>query len=387
MTRRQRLIVIAFGDLRLSRDLAVADPRAGRRGRRALEGPGRPARPGARGRGGVLARLPECRRSPTCAQLVRAPHRAARRPGAVQILNYEPSVQVTLTNRTGRGRVAWRTREERFPVVQCVFVRREGPLILRAAYSTRQRLRHASPLGGGPSLRGGNPRPRAPGSSRRHAAGLRSTSTCLTVSRSSSALSRSKWPWRSRGPSSCCTRWFDIAGVERIPNRGPAIIVANHRSYFDITVMAMLFRRRAGPVRFLGKKEVFDVPVVGQVAKAFGGIRVDRGPGRTNRCRQRSPLLHRRPRGDHAAGHDPARARVLRSRAQGSLGSAARAHHAGAGDPCGAVGYREGVAAERVGCPNVLNVTNPPTIRVRLVLLSSSSTRTSTRTPSGSWRR
>ena len=72
---------------------------------------------------------------------------------------------------------------------------------------------------------------------------------------------------------------FDIAGVERIPNRGPAIIVANHRSYFDITAMAMLFSKAGRPVRFLGKKEVFDVPVVGQVAKAFGGIRVDRGTG------------------------------------------------------------------------------------------------------------
>ena len=72
---------------------------------------------------------------------------------------------------------------------------------------------------------------------------------------------------------------FDIAGVEHIPNRGPAIIVGNHRSYFDITAMAMLFSKAGRPVRFLGKKEVFDAPVVGQLAKAFGGIRVDRGTG------------------------------------------------------------------------------------------------------------
>src|SRR5439155_4694726 len=30
-------------------------------------------------------------------------------------------------------------------------------------------------------------------------------------------------------------------------------------------------------LRFLGKKEVFDAPVVGQLARAMGGIRVDRG--------------------------------------------------------------------------------------------------------------
>src|SRR5260221_6750583 len=32
-------------------------------------------------------------------------------------------------------------------------------------------------------------------------------------------------------------------------------------------------------VRFLGKKEVFDAPIIGQIAAAMGGIRVDRGTG------------------------------------------------------------------------------------------------------------
>ncbi len=32
-------------------------------------------------------------------------------------------------------------------------------------------------------------------------------------------------------------------------------------------------------MRFLGKKEVFDAPIVGQIAKAMGGIRVERGTG------------------------------------------------------------------------------------------------------------
>ena len=76
----------------------------------------------------VLAKLPECRRSPTCSRLARRRTARLKRPGAVQILNYTPSVQVTFTNQSGHGRVAWRTEDERFPVVQCVFVRREGPL-------------------------------------------------------------------------------------------------------------------------------------------------------------------------------------------------------------------------------------------------------------------
>ncbi|MGK2950629.1 MAG: HAD-IB family hydrolase [Acidimicrobiales bacterium] len=72
---------------------------------------------------------------------------------------------------------------------------------------------------------------------------------------------------------------FDISGVEHIPETGPAIVVGNHRSYFDPVAMAVALAKRGRPVRFLGKKEVFDAPVVGQLARAMGGIRVERGTG------------------------------------------------------------------------------------------------------------
>jgi putative phosphoserine phosphatase/1-acylglycerol-3-phosphate O-acyltransferase len=72
---------------------------------------------------------------------------------------------------------------------------------------------------------------------------------------------------------------FDITGVENIPGDGPGIVVANHRSYFDPLAMTLMLAKRGRPVRFLGKKEVFDAPVIGQVAKAIGGIRVERGTG------------------------------------------------------------------------------------------------------------
>jgi hypothetical protein len=51
-----------------------------------------------------------------------------RRPGRVEILQYRPSVQVTLTRTTGTGRVAWRAGRAGPPVVQCVRARRDGPL-------------------------------------------------------------------------------------------------------------------------------------------------------------------------------------------------------------------------------------------------------------------
>ena len=72
---------------------------------------------------------------------------------------------------------------------------------------------------------------------------------------------------------------FDIEGVEHIPAAGAAILVGNHRSYFDPLAMSVVIARSGRTVRFLGKKEVFDVPVVGQLAVAMGGIRVDRGTG------------------------------------------------------------------------------------------------------------
>ena len=76
----------------------------------------------------VLRQLPACAREPACARVTRARVARLKRPGKVQILNYKPSAQITLTNRSGPARVAWRTAGKRFPVVQCVYVRREGPL-------------------------------------------------------------------------------------------------------------------------------------------------------------------------------------------------------------------------------------------------------------------
>jgi hypothetical protein len=77
--------------------------------------------------GAVLADLPACRAEPACAQVTRERVSELRRPGPVQILNYQPSVQVALTRQTGTGRVAWRAGDSA-PVVQCVRVRRDGPL-------------------------------------------------------------------------------------------------------------------------------------------------------------------------------------------------------------------------------------------------------------------
>jgi hypothetical protein len=75
----------------------------------------------------VLAALPACRAEPACAQVTRDRTEQLRRPGEVEILTYTPSVRIALTRVTGTGRVAWRAGDSQ-PVVQCVRVRRDGPL-------------------------------------------------------------------------------------------------------------------------------------------------------------------------------------------------------------------------------------------------------------------
>ena len=75
----------------------------------------------------VLRQTPACAREPACVAATDAFVAKLKRPGDVQILQYRPSAQVPVTNGVGTGRVAWRAGAG-LPVVQCVRVRREGPL-------------------------------------------------------------------------------------------------------------------------------------------------------------------------------------------------------------------------------------------------------------------
>ncbi len=79
---------------------------------------------------------------------------------------------------------------------------------------------------------------------------------------------------------------WDFSGVENVPDEGPAILAFNHRSYFDTVAMSLLVAKIGRPCRFLGKAEMFDNPVVGPIARAVGGIRVDRGSGSGEPLRQ-----------------------------------------------------------------------------------------------------
>lgn len=160
---------------------------------------------------------------------------------------------------------------------------------------------------------------------------------------------------------------FDVDGAENIPTSGPAIIVGNHRSYFDPLAIGFALGRANRPARFLGKKEVFDAPVVGQVVAALGGIRVDRGSGSGEPLAAAAEAL--------AAGEAVVimpQGTIPRGRAffdpvlKGRWGAAKLAKMSGAPViPIGLWGT-EKVWPRNAKTPNVLAIGHPPTVRIRV---------------------
>lgn len=159
---------------------------------------------------------------------------------------------------------------------------------------------------------------------------------------------------------------FDIDGVEHVPESGPAILVGNHRSYFDVAAMSVTIAQAGRPARFLGKKEVFDAPVIGPIAAAMGGIRVDRGTGSDE------PLA---AAADALAGGEMVtmmpegtipRGPAFFEKPVGRWGAARLAKLSGA--PVIPVGLwgTEQVWPRSSRFPDVFNVTTPPTIRIRV---------------------
>jgi putative phosphoserine phosphatase/1-acylglycerol-3-phosphate O-acyltransferase len=158
---------------------------------------------------------------------------------------------------------------------------------------------------------------------------------------------------------------FTVNGIEHIPAEGPVILVSNHRSYFDVAALALVAARIHRPVRFMGKQELFDAPVVGQLGRALGGIPVDRdtAPGESM-ARARAALRAGEavivlpqgtiPRGE--AFFDP----VLK----GKTGAARLAAETDAPViPIGIWGT-EKVWPRKSKVPNVTNLQHPPRVTV-----------------------
>lgn len=65
-----------------------------------------------------------------------------------------------------------------------------------------------------------------------------------------------------------------IYGAERVPQRGPLIVVSNHASDFDPPILSCCVRR---PVAYMAKEELFQVPVLKQAIALYGAYPVKRG--------------------------------------------------------------------------------------------------------------
>ena len=158
---------------------------------------------------------------------------------------------------------------------------------------------------------------------------------------------------------------FRIQGTERIPASGAAIIVGNHRSYFDAAAIGVAIAQTERTVRFLGKKEVFDAPVLGQIAAAMGGIRVDRGTGSDEPLQAAAEAL---ANGDLVAmmpqGTIPRGKAFYKPVLKGRWGAARLA--ALANVPVIPIGIwgTEKVWPRSARIPNVLNVVTPPTVSI-----------------------
>ncbi len=160
---------------------------------------------------------------------------------------------------------------------------------------------------------------------------------------------------------------FEISGVENIPADGPVILCANHRSYFDVSAMSIVIGKSGRTARFLGKKEVFDAPVVGQIATAMGGIRVDRGTGSDEPLQAAADALEG---GEMVAmmpeGTIPRGVAFFKTKLIGRWGAAQLAQMSGATViPVGLWGTEKVWPRSSRG-PKVLNFTDPPTVRVSI---------------------
>ncbi len=69
----------------------------------------------------------------------------------------------------------------------------------------------------------------------------------------------------------------EVVGGHLLPRTGPVVLVANHVSHVDPLYLAIAAARHGRRLSFLGKREVFQHPVLGPLGRWSDQIEVDRG--------------------------------------------------------------------------------------------------------------
>jgi putative phosphoserine phosphatase/1-acylglycerol-3-phosphate O-acyltransferase len=160
---------------------------------------------------------------------------------------------------------------------------------------------------------------------------------------------------------------IELVDAELMPAEGPLIIAANHRSYFDPFALAYLAADRSRPVRFMAKKEVLDIPIIGAVVAALGTIPVDRGSVSSAPLNAAATALQGGeavvilPQGTIPRGDD-----FFKAKLRGHSGAVRLAQRTGA--PILPVGIwgSEAVWPRNSRLPHIAAPTNRPPVRVRV---------------------
>lgn len=79
-----------------------------------------------------------------------------------------------------------------------------------------------------------------------------------------------------------------VVGSENEPVEGGYIACANHISFFDVIVTAVAVKRQ---IRFMAKKELFGIPLLGKLITALGAFPVDRKGNSAGSIRKTISLL------------------------------------------------------------------------------------------------
>lgn len=78
-------------------------------------------------------------------------------------------------------------------------------------------------------------------------------------------------------------------GAQNVPARGPLIIACNHVSYLDPPILGCFCPRR---IRYMAKKELFAIPVLGGIIRGLGAYAVDREGSATAAIKRSLRVLH-----------------------------------------------------------------------------------------------
>jgi 1-acyl-sn-glycerol-3-phosphate acyltransferase len=81
---------------------------------------------------------------------------------------------------------------------------------------------------------------------------------------------------------------LESEGAGNVPERGPAVVAANHPSYLDPVLLSIAVRR---PIHFMAWDALFKLPLLGALLRAFGAFPVDLRRGRGREAYERARAL------------------------------------------------------------------------------------------------